>query len=168
MRIETLPSPGPIGSGLQLRTQAAKAISYVEIMAGMAANGKSSTAKSLGAFFAACKAAADAVTDTTLPTVTARAIPANAPTKVRITFSEPMDTSVVPAISAFALAGVAKTISAVAFTSDTVLELTVTVAYVAGGSPTVAYTAPGTNALRDRSGNLLATFAAAAIVNNVA
>lgn len=163
MRIDNLPSPGVINTSQVLRTVAAKAISYVEIMAGMSADGKATEAKPLSAFFAACKAAADAVADTALPTITARSISAATPDQVKVTFSEEMDATVLPANSAFALASPAKTIKSMKI-SGNVLTITVTVAYDVGDTaPTLAYTAPAANGLRDRSGNLLASSAATAI-----
>jgi len=165
MRVETLPSPGPIGVGLELRNKAASAISYVEVVAARTANGKSDTAKSLGAFFAACKTACDAVTDTTVPTVTARQVRASAPTKVELTFSEVLDGTITPAAAAFALATPSKTITSVLVSGNKVF-LTVSAAYVEGdlATATVAYTKPGTNQLRDPSDNEVASFTAAAIV----
>lgn len=163
MRIENLPSPGVISTSQALRTVAAKAISYVEIMAGMSADGKATEAKPLSAFFAACKAAADAVADTTAPTISTRQISAAKPDQITVTFSEDMDATVVPANSAFALAAPAKTIKSLKI-SGNVLVITVTVPYEVGDTaPTLAYTAPATNGLRDRSGNLLASSAATAI-----
>lgn len=165
MRIENLPSPGQLGQGLQLRTVAAKAISYVETVAAVTPGGKVSTAKDLSVFFAACKAAADLVADTTVPTITARQVRAAAPTLIELTFSEPLNSTIVPSAAAFAAAGIAKTINKVVVSGNKVF-LTVTVPYAVGDFPTatIAYTAPGTNALRDVSGNLLATSAATAMV----
>lgn len=58
MRVETLPSPGLLSNGIRIRIEAAKAISSVEISAGIPANaGKTSTATELKAFFDACSAA---------------------------------------------------------------------------------------------------------------
>lgn len=164
MRIENLPSPGQLGQGLQLRTVAAKAISYCETVAAITPGGKVSSANQLSAFFAACKTAVDAVADTVAPTITARQVRATAPTVIELTFSEPLDATIVPSIAAFAAAGVAKTISAIRVSENKVF-LTVTAAYVVGNFPTatIAYTAPGTNALRDVAGNLLATSAATAM-----
>lgn len=55
MRVETLPSPGLLSNGIRIRIEAAKAISAVEINAGIPANGgKSSSARPLRDFFLAC------------------------------------------------------------------------------------------------------------------
>lgn len=163
MRIENLPSPGIISTSEQLRREAARAISYVETVAAVTQGGKVSSAKSLSTFFAACKSAADAVADTTAPTITARAISAAAPDQIKLTMSEPLNATVVPANSAFTLASPAKTVKSIQI-SQNVVTITVTAAYTPGDTaPTVAYTAPGTNALRDVSGNLLASSGATVI-----
>ena len=164
MRIENLPSPGALAQGLSLRTVAAKAISYVETVAAVTPGGKVSSAKTLSAFFAACKTAADAVADTTAPTMSGAVISAAAPTLIKATFSEPLDATIVPAASAFALAAPAKTIKSIRI-SGNILTIEVTAAYaVDDTAPTIAYTAPATNALRDVSGNLLANIAATTII----
>lgn len=61
MREETLPSPNIGSRGYHLRRVAAQAISQVEVAAGYYPNGKHPDAKALSDFFAACKAAADAL-----------------------------------------------------------------------------------------------------------
>lgn len=167
MRVETLPSPGLLSSGLQLRTQAAKAISSIEILAGMpGSGGKVNTAKQLSDFFTACAAALSTFIDVTAPTVLSRTIPSGGAASgswLRIRHSEALDPNYVPAPAAFTIAGVAKTIAAVKIEGADVC-LRVTVPFVAGNAPTVAYTQPGAGTnLRDLSGNLLASYTATAV-----
>lgn len=163
MKLDALPSPGYIGSGIALQREAIKAISYVEIMASLKA-GKTEQAKTLTTFFTACNAAIASFIDATLPTFSSAVIALASPTKLTITYSEGLDPSIVPAVSAYT-SSPAKTFSKVEIAGNKVI-LTATVAYAAGAT-TVTYTAPGTNALRDTSGNLLATHSASAVTNNV-
>jgi len=167
MRIENLPSPGMLSNGIALQQHAMKAISAVEILAGMGA-GKSSAAKPLSDFFTACVAALSTFLDVTVPTVLTRAIDTvTKPDTVRIRHSEGLDPKFVPAPAAFVIAGVAKTVSKVCVDGPDVI-LTVTVPFVAGNAPTVAYTQPGAGSnLRDLSGNLVASYTAAAITNSL-
>lgn len=163
MKLDALPSPGFIGSGLGLQREAIKAISYVEVVAGLK-GGKTEQAKTLTTFFTACNAAVAAYIDAVLPTFTSAVIALATPTKLTITYSEGLDPTIVPAVGAFT-SSPARTFSKVEISGRTVI-LTATVAYVAGAT-TVTYTAPGTNALRDTSGNLLATHGPSAVTNNV-
>jgi hypothetical protein len=105
--------------------------------------------------------------DVVAPTASSSAVANASPTVVAITLSEAMDAAFTPAASAFAVSG--HTVSAAAFGSSTVLNLTVSAAFVNGeAARTVAYTQPGTNNARDVAGNLLANFSGLAITNNVA
>lgn len=102
--------------------------------------------------------------DVTAPT-SASAVVANAsPTTITVNASEALNTSFVPATSAFTVAG--HTVSAVAVQG---LTYTLTVdAFVNGeAARTVVYTQPGVNGLRDAAGNLMASFSGLAITNNV-
>lgn len=268
MRLETLKSPGLISNGVRLRSEASKAISAVEIVAGRTPGGKTNTAKTLSDFFSDCVSKLSGLLDAVLPTYASSLITAAAPTKLVITLSEDMDPGVIPAGSAF-VSSPARTFSAVAvqgskvtltasaaFTANkaapvqsapstattggtfaagtyyirvtalvdgtetvasnelsqvttgatstvtanwaavtgatgyriyvgtvagaqtlykavgAVLTDTMTAAPSTAGSPppgfvTIAYTQPGSNALRDLSGNLLATFAAQSVTNQV-
>lgn len=179
MRRESLPSPGMLSMGIDLQGRMARAISSVEVNAGQS-GGISSQAKQLDNFLVAARAAISAFIDAVLPVVSSRnvgaanyAIPGSgqvAGNFVRIRTSKMLDRSYVPAAAAFALASPAKVISNVQVDGPDVI-LTVTVPYTAADTTaTVAYTAPGAgaNGVRDLSGNLLATFAAAAVANTVA
>jgi len=169
MRIETLPSPGSLSQGIQLRNVAAQAISAVEINAAIpGGGGKSSYAKSLADFFTACATAVTGFVDAVVPTVTARTIAANEANTVRLKIDKGLDPRFVPDASAFAMTTPTKVVSKVAIDGP-FLVITVTVPYTAADTDVkVAYTQPGaTSNARDFSGNLLASFTAAAVVNSV-
>jgi branched-subunit amino acid ABC-type transport system permease component len=165
MKLDALPSPGYIGSGIALQREAIKAISYVETMADLK-GGKTEQAKTLTTFFTACIAAVAAYVDATLATFTSALISAAKPKVLVITYSEGLDQAFVPAVSAFA-SSPARTFSKVEVEGNTVI-LTATTAFVAGAT-TVTYTAPGAaaNGLRDTSGNLVATHGPSAVTNSV-
>ena len=163
MKPDALPSPGLIPTGQILRQAVTRACSYVEVMASMQ-GGKASQAKELDTFFVAARAAMAALIDAVLPTYVSGLITAAAPTKLVLTYSEALDPTIVPAVGSF-VTSPAKTFSSVVV-QGTKVTLTATTAFVAGAT-TVTYTAPGTNALRDTSGNLLATHGPSAITNQV-
>lgn len=154
MRVENLPSPGLLSKGISLRLVAAQAISAVEITAGLTPGGKTSAATTLQTFFTACATALNSLTDSTAPTVSTRV--RNSATQSTITFSEPLDTSVVPAASAFTISG-GSTVTGVAVVGSTIV-LTGTGHTAA---QTVTYTQPSVNGARDRAGNLIASFSGA-------
>lgn len=161
MKNDALVSPGFISNGPRLRQEAIKAISYVEVMADLVSPAKPEQAKTLDTFFVACRTAISGLIDSTVPTFVSAEVDLGVNAKqLVITFSEALDPTVVPAGSAFT-SDPAKTISKVEVVGNTVI-LTVTANYVAGAT-TIAYTQPGTNALRDLSGNLLATFTAQSV-----
>ena len=170
MRKDSLPSPGMLSMGINLQSTMARAISAVEISASLQ-GGTTAVAKQLDNFLVAARNAIATFIDAVAPTVASRnvgAVPLSGQW-VRIRCSEWLDPAFVPAPAAFALASPAKTIDQVKIDGPDIL-LHVTVPYTSGDTTaTVAYTQPGaaTN-IRDLSGNLLATFAAAAIANTVA
>jgi len=102
-------------------------------------------------------------TDTPIP---ASALVAQAtPTHVDITFNNNLNESIVPATTAFALAG--KTISAVSISAK-VVTLTVTVAYTLGDVITVNYTKPGSNPITNATDALTAdSFSTFSVTNNI-
>ena len=167
MRVDSLPSPGLLHMGMQIRTQMAQTISGIEIVAG-ATGGKASQASQFDLFLQACRTAIAGFIEVVVPTVSSRAIRASEPNKLYITASEGLDPKFTPLPAAFTIAGVTKVVQKVEIDGPFII-LTVTVPWVFGNVSTVAYTQPGatTNA-RDLSGNLLASFAAQAIVNGVA
>ena len=103
-------------------------------------------------------------TDVTAPTASSPVVANATPTTITVNASEMLNTSFVPAASAFAVGGHA--VSAVAVQG---LTFTLTVdAFVNGeAARTLSYTQPGTNQLRDIAGNLMASFSGLAITNNV-
>lgn len=167
MRVETLPSPGLLSNGIRLRIEMAKAISAVEIVGGIPANGgKTSTAKTMDDFLVAARAAIAGFIEAVAPTVVSRAIRASFPNQIVITASEGLDPKFVPAPAAFAITGQTRTITEVKVDGPFVI-LTVNTPFAAG-AVNVAYTQPGAASnLRDLSGNLLASFTAAAVTNAI-
>lgn len=167
MRVATLPSPGLLSNGIRIRIEAAKAISAVEINAGIPSNaGKSSAAKPLTDFFTACNAAISGFIDSTAPTGASRTIAPSNAKRLVIAFSEGMNKAFVPAPAAFAITGQVRTIEKVTVDGP-FIYLDVTVAFTAG-AVNVAYTQPGAASnLRDLSGNLAASFTATAVTNGV-
>lgn len=167
MRVATLPSPGLLSNGIRIRIEAAKAISAVEINAGIPANGgKARNAKDLQEFFTACAAAVASFVDVVVPTVVARSISPSNPKRIVLTMSEGLEKKHTPSVTAFAITGQVKPVHKVTvdgpfvyldFTSD-----------FAAGAVSVAYTQPGaaTN-LQDESGNMVASFTAAAVTNGI-
>jgi len=163
MKYDALPSPGFIGSGLELQKQCVKAISYTEVMASLK-GGKTEQAKSLTTFFNACVAAVAAFVDSVLPTFASAVINRTpAPKTLTITINEPLMPSVVPAATAFTTTG-GGTVQAVEIVGSTIV-LTNSANF--NGSPvTVTYVQPATNGVRDLSGNLVASFTAQPVTNN--
>jgi hypothetical protein len=156
-----------LSNGIRIRIEAAKAISAVEINAGISVNGgKSKNAKPLSDFFTACAAALSTFLDAVVPTVSSRSIAPSAPKRITLAFSEGIDPKFVPAAGAFAITGQTRTIDKVTVDGPFV-HIDVTAAFVAG-AVSIAYTQPGsTTNLRDLSGNLVATFTAAAVTNGI-
>lgn len=151
MRETTLPSPGALPEGFELRRKAAWAISRCEIVARRSAGGKTQAAGTLAAFFTACASALSSISDLVAPTVSTR-VRTGANT-LTVTFNETLDTSVVPAKSCFVFTP-ARTVTAVAVVGTTVVVTATGVI----ATDSVAYTAPATNFLRDRAGNEVASF----------
>lgn len=153
MRLTTLLTPGALPNAINLRLEAAKAISTCEVVAGRTPGGRTRNAGQLAAFFTDCATKAAAVADETAPTIATRV--AVSATSLRITFSEPMDTTVAPLPAAFTSSG--NTVTAVAWGSggDAGNLMLTGTGFAAGDS--ITYTQPAVNALRDRAGNLVAT-----------
>lgn len=167
MRVATLPSPGLLSNGIRIRIEAAKAISAVEINAGIPVNaGKSSNAQPLSAFFTACVAALSTFLDVTLPVISARSIATSNAKRITLTYSEGLNEKFVPPVTAYTIAGQVKTVAMVTVDGPFV-HLDFDTAFVAG-AVTVAYVQPGaTSNLRDLSGNLAAAFTATAVTNAI-
>lgn len=167
MRVSDLLSPGFLNGGIQLRTQAAKAISSVEISAGRAhaGAGKSPHAFQLAAFFTACAAALATYVETVVPAVAAKSIAASNKKRIVLTYGEGLDPTKVPAVGDFAITTQVKAVTKVTIDGPFVY-LDVATDFVAG-AVNVAYT-QGTIKLQDVSGNLAASFTAAAVTNGIA
>ena len=166
MRVSTLSSPGLLSMGIKLRTEAAKAISAVEISAGRGHAGaaKSPHAFQLNAFFTECAAAVAAFIETTVPAVAAKSIGAANPKRIVLTYDEGLDPKSVPAVTDFAITTQAKAVTKVTIDGPFVY-LDVATPFVAG-AVNVAYT-QGAIKLKDVSGNLAASFTAAAVTNGI-
>lgn len=167
MRVATLPSPGLLSNGIRIRIEAAKAISAVEINAGIPANGgKARNAADLKQFFDACSLAIAGFVDVTAPTVVARSISPSNPKRIVLTMSEGLEAAHTPSVTAFAITGQVKAVHKVTIDGPFVY-LDFTSDFVAG-AVNVAYTQPGaaTN-LQDESGNMVASFTAAAVTNGI-
>lgn len=164
MRVASLPSPGLLSNGIRTRIELAKAISAVEIQAGYN-SGKASAAASLDAFLVACRTAIASFIETVVPTLASAAIGLSNTKRIVLTFSEGIDKRYVPAVTDFAIAGQVKAVTKVTIDGPFVY-LDVATAFVAG-AVTVAYTKPGTNQLRDLSGNEVASITATAVTNAV-
>lgn len=168
MRVESLPSPGLLSNGIRIRIEAAKAISAVEINAGIPVNaGRSSAADPLHVFFTACAAAINGFRDVTLPVNVARSATPSAPNRIVLTYGEGLDAAHTPPVSAFAVTGQVRTVTAVQIDGPFVF-LTLN-APLAAGAVSVAYTQPGSVALRlqDYSRNQAASFVATAVTNTI-
>jgi hypothetical protein len=163
MRKDSLPSPGMLSMGINLQSTMSKAISAVELAAMTGAGGKTSLAKQLDVFLTAAKTAIAGFIDAVAPTVLTRAL-TDAST-IRIRADKWLDAQYVPVTTAFAITGTVRTVTAVRVDGPDIV-LTVSAPFATGNAINVAYTQPGavSNA-RDLSGNLLATFAAAAVTN---
>lgn len=103
--------------------------------------------------------------DTTAPTPASAAVSNGTPTIVTLTASEALDPNNTPAASAFTVSG--HTVTSVAVAGMTV-NLTVSAAFANGeAARTLSYVQPGSAALRDQAGNLMASFSSLAVTNNV-
>lgn len=168
MRVETLPSPGLLASGLRLRVEASKAISAVEINAGIPANaGVSSSADQLFDFFNACASSVVALRDVTAPLVVARSATPSNVSLIVLTYDGGLSKGNVPDVTAFAVTGQVRTVTKVEIDGPFVF-LSLNAPLVAG-AVSVAYTQPVDDAskLQDASDNFAASFAATAVVNTI-
>ena len=168
MRVETLPSPGLLSNGIRIRIEAAKAISAVEINAGIPANnGFSSTADPLHDFFTACAAAVNSFRDVTVPAIASLSVSASAPSTIVLAYSEGLNPANVPLVTDFAVTVQARTVTKVTIDGPFVF-LSLNAPLVAG-AVSVAYTQNAAAALRlqDYSDNEAASFAATAVTNGV-
>lgn len=163
MRDTTLPSPGVLAQGHNLRRTAAAAISAVEITARRTPGGKTLGARQLSDFFTACATSLASLVDATLATVVSR-VRTGANTAV-VTMSEALDpstsvplTSIVftPArvVTAIVVAGSTITVTA------TGVIATDTITYTPPAAPVPGVAEDGRKHLgvKDLAGNPVATF----------
>ena len=99
----------------------------------------------------------DPTPETTAPAVTGAATDITG-TTITVGFRRAMDTSILPATSAFTLSGTSATVSSVRFGDATTLYLDLGEAIRGGERVTLGYARPETNALQDASGTALAGF----------
>lgn len=168
MRVDTLPSPGLLASGLRLRVEAAKAISAVEINAGIPANaGISSSADPLHDFFTTCAAAINSFRDAVAPAIQARSATPSNTSRIILTYNQGLSNANVPPGSAFAVTGQARTVTAVTVDGPFVF-LTLNTP-LAAGAVSVAYTQPSPvdQRLQDESDNECVSFVATAVTNTI-
>ena len=152
MRVSELPSPGFLSNAIRLRSEAAKAISTVQIQDARSGGLGSSNAAGLATFFTACSAAVADVAATTPVISTAVA---TSSTTLKLTFNAVMDTTVKPAASAFTSTG--NTITAVAWgTGGDAGKLILTGTGFAA-TESLVYTKPAVNFLRNSVGVAAAT-----------
>lgn len=153
MRVSTLPSPGTLSNAVRLRTEAAKAISTIEIQDAKNGGNGSYNATALLDFFSACSSAiSTTIDDGAAPVITAVA---SSSTTLKLSFNYDMDTTVKPGPSAFAITG--DTITATAWgTGDDAGKLILTGTGFAAAESLV-YTKPATNFLRSITGRPVAT-----------
>ena len=151
MRHTSLPSPGILTSGHDLRMDAARSISSCEIVAKRTAGGKTRAASQLATFFTACASALSTISDLVVPTVSTRV--RTAVNTLTVTFSEPLDTTVTPGIASFVFTP-ARTVTAVSVVGSTIVVTATGVV----ATDSVTYTQPSTNWARDKAGNAVATF----------
>ena len=168
MRVNDLASAGLLSNGTRLRIEAAKAISAVQINAGIAANaGKSKSAQQLQAFFTACYYTMTPFLDAVAPTITARSIAPSNAKRLTLTYSEGLAKTSLPPPTAFAITDQVRTVAKVTIDGPFV-HLDVTAPFTAG-AVSVAYTQPGTVAdrLQDASANQANNFTATAVTNGI-
>ena len=88
-------------------------------------------------------------------------------TTITVGFSRAMDTSILPATSAFTLSGTSATVSSVRFGDATTLYLDLGEAIRGGERVTLRYARPETNALQDTAGAALAGFRRTVDTSNI-
>jgi len=168
MRVENLPSPGLLSNGIRIRIEAAKAISAVEINAGIPANGgRSRTADPLHDFFTACANAVSIFREIAVPIIMARSVSASRPNVIVLTYNEGLDDRRVPPVTDFTVIGQARTVTKVVVDGPFVF-LTLN-SPLAAGAVYVSYTQNANTELRlqDESDNHAAGFVATPVTNGV-
>jgi hypothetical protein len=159
MRDTNLVSPGVLSNGFQLRREAAKAISTVEILASKTPGGKTAQAARLSAFFTSCLSALAGFVDTVAETVSSRV--RTAANTATVTFTGALDPSTSVPLTAFVVqatgGGAIRPTTAVVVTGSTI----VVTATGAIATDVITYTAPATLYVRDAAQNKIANFTGA-------
>ena len=105
--------------------------------------------------------AATAIVDDTAPELSTATTPSE--TEVLLTYNEPLDSTSIPAASAFTLVvntgGITRTVSTAALDGTSGIKLTVSPAFRPGDVLTLSYTVPATNPIKDASANEAAALA---------
>jgi hypothetical protein len=102
--------------------------------------------------------------DTTAPTLVSIRVENATPNRLDYLFNEVLNGSSIPATSAFTVSG-GKTVTGVAITGSTV-QVTVNSPYAFGDVITAGYTVPGSNQIKDTSGNNAAAISGSTSVTN--
>lgn len=162
MKLDFLPSPGLIPNGPRLQAEMTKACSYVETMASMK-GGLTEQANTLDSFCFAVQSAIIGFRDIGAPVYAGGAFGVAAdPKKITLTYSEPLDQTVLPAKGSWVVSQ-GGAVSAVSIVGSTVV-LTMTTA-LTNVATTVTYTKPAVNGLRDGSQNQVATHGPSVVTN---
>jgi len=162
MRDTALTYPGVLSNGYKLRSEAAKAISTVEIAARATSGGKTAGAAKLSAFFASCVAALATYIEAVLPTVVTRV--RTAANTATITMSEALNPSTSVPLTSVVFSP-ARTVTAIVVTGSTIVVTATGVI----ATDTITYTPPSAVAgagnatatylgVTDLAGNAVATF----------
>ena len=151
MRVSELPSPGFLSNAIRLRSEAAKAISTIQIQNARSGAGSANAAK-LTEFFVAC---ADATTSNDIGAPVILAAVATSSTTLKLSFEFPMDTTVKPAASAFTSTG--NTITAVAWGAGGDVGKLILTGTGFAATESLVYTKPAVNYLRNTVGTPVAT-----------
>lgn len=163
MRDTTLPSPGVLAQGHNLRRTAAAAISAIEITARRTPGGKTLGARQLSDFFTACAASLSTLVDSVLATVVSRV--RTGVNTATVTMSEALDPSTSVPLSCFVFSP-SRVVTAVVVTGSTIVVTatgviaTDTITYTPPAAPVPASAEDGRKHLgvKDLAGNPIATF----------
>lgn len=161
MKLDVLSSPGLLPNAGRLHAEIVKAVSFCEVQRDLLGRGPSQ-GKTLDDFLVATRSylSTKGLIDAAVPTTSGAAVNGANKKLLTITFSEPLDASVTPAPSAFTVSG-SNPVTAVQVSGNQVRLLLTNDSPTSG--QTVGYTKPGTNTLRDPSGNEVATFSSLAV-----
>lgn len=120
-----------------------------------------------GGNLVAAIASAAITNNVTNPTLVSAVVANSTPTKIDLTWSEAMNASVLTSAANFAVSS-GHALTGHVNVDATHSQLTTSTPFVAGETKTLAYTASGTNDMKDTAGgNLVANFSGATITDNV-